>query len=150
MTNDGSINKRISKFALIGMIILPFGLFLAFLFIPVSARTSPASSSIWQNILSFTLLPLSVISPFASTILGILGIADIRKSREKIYGMPLAVFVSLFYPIIILDILLIVIGWLVFGEIEGWEIIPLVWFTLILVIDYFIVRFVWRAATRIR
>jgi len=64
--------------------------------------------------------------------------------------MPLAVFVSLFYPIIILDILLIVIGWLVFGEIEGWEIIPLVWFTLILVIDYFIVRFVWRAATRIR
>jgi hypothetical protein len=63
--------------------------------------------------------------------------------------MPLAVFVSLFYPIIILDILMIVIGWLIFGEIEGWEIIPLVWFTLIVVIDYFIVRFVWRATTRI-
>jgi len=64
--------------------------------------------------------------------------------------MPLAVFVSLFYPILALDLILFIIGWSVLSDIEGWDFIPLVWLTLVLVIDYFIIRSSWRAANRVK
>jgi hypothetical protein len=62
--------------------------------------------------------------------------------------LPLAVFVSLFYPIIVLDLILIFIGWTFLGTIEGASIIPLAWLFLILLIDYLIIRFAWRTATK--
>lgn len=149
MTTNGSPNRRISRFSIIGAIILPFGFFFVFLFIPVSTSTSATSATLWQNVLRFTLLPVSIIAPFASTALGLLGISEIRKSDGKIYGLPLAVFVSLFYPIILLDVLLFIVGWSLLGDIQVSSIIPLAWLTMVLVIDYIIVRLTWRAATRI-
>lgn len=140
--------QRISRAALIGAIILPFGLFLGLYFIPVSARTTPAPPATWQIILRYTLLPLSILAPFISTILGFIGISDIRNSKGKKYGMPLAIFVALFYPIIIITLVLLTIGWLFLGNIEGWDIIPVVWFFLVLVIDYILIRLVWKLATR--
>ena len=148
MTNNDSPNRRISKFSIIGAIILPFGFFFVFLFIPVSTSTSATSATLWQNVLRFTLLPVSIIAPFASTALGLLGISEIRKSDGRIYGLPLAVFVSLFYPIILLDVLLFIVGWSLLGDIQVSSIIPLAWLTMVLVIDYIIVRLTWRAATR--
>ena len=148
MTNNDSPNRRISRFSIIGAIILPFGFFFVFLFIPVSTSTSATSATLWQNVLRFTLLPVSIIAPFASTALGLLGISEIRKSDGRIYGLPLAVFVSLFYPIILLDVLLFIVGWSLLGDIQVSSIIPLAWLTMVLVIDYIIVRLTWRAATR--
>ena len=150
MTTNGSPNRRISRFSIIGAIILPFGFFFVFLFIPVSTSTSATSATLWQNVLRFTLLPVSIIAPFASTALGLLGISEIRKSDGRIYGLPLAVFVSLFYPIILLDVLLFIVGWSLLGDIQVSSIIPLAWLTMVLVIDYIIVRLTWRAATRIK
>ena len=149
MTNNDSPNRRLSRLSIIGAIILPIGIFLVFLLIPVSTSTSATSVTLWQNVLRFTLLPLSIIAPFASTALGLLAISEIRKSDGKIYGLPLAVFVSLFYPIILLDVLLFVVGWSLLGNIQVSSIIPLAWLTMVLVIDYIIVRLTWRAATRI-
>ncbi len=149
MTNNGSPNRRISRFSIIGAIILLFGFFLVILVIPVSASTSATTPTLWQNVLRFTLLPLSIIAPLASTALGLLGISEIRKSDGRIYGLPLAVFVSLFYPIILLDVLLFIVGWSLLGDIQVSSIIPLAWLTMVLVIDYIIVRLTWRAATRI-
>jgi len=149
LTNNDSPNRRLSRLSIIGAIILPIGIFLVFLLIPVSTSTSATSVTLWQNVLRFTLLPLSIIAPFASTALGLLGISEIRKSDGKIYGLPLAVFVSLFYPIILLDVLLFVVGWSLLGNIQVSSIIPLAWLTMVLVIDYIIVRLTWRAATRI-
>lgn len=143
-----SAGRRISRAALIGAIILPFGLFLGLYLIPVSARTTPAPPTTWQIILRYTLLPLSILAPFISTILGFIGIRDIRNSKRKKYGMPLAVFVALFYPIIFITLILFMLGWLFLGNIEGWNIIPLIWFFTVLVIDYFLIRVVWNIATR--
>jgi hypothetical protein len=64
------------------------------------------------------------------------------------YGLPLAVFVSLFYPIIVLDLILIIIGWTLLGSIEELSIIPLAWLFIILVIDYLIIRLTWRYANK--
>ena len=144
------MEKHASMRTIIGAIIIPFGLFLMLLIIPLSTSTSPTPVSIWQTILRFTLLPLSILAPFASTALGLLGISEIRNSKGGVYGMPLAVFVSLFYPILVLDLILFIIGWSVLGDIEGWDFIPLVWLTLVLVIDYFIIRTTWRAANRVK
>lgn len=145
---DNTTDQRISKAALTGAIILPFGLFLGLFFIPISARTTPAPPASWQILLRYTLLPMSVLAPFASTISGIIGIAEIRNSKSKKYGMPLAVFVGLFYPIIIITLVLLTIGWLFLGNIEGWNFIPVIWLFLVLVIDFIIIRVVWNFATR--
>ena len=147
-TTDTPKEKRTSRRAIISAILLPFGFFLLLLVIPLSTSTSSTPVSMWQTILRFTLLPLSILAPFASTALGLLGISEIRNSKGGIYGMPLAVFVSLFYPILVLDLLLFIIGWSLLSNIEGWDFIPLAWLTLVLVIDYFIIRTTWRAANR--
>lgn len=138
--------RKISRLAIIGAMLLPFGFFLFLLFVPISASTTPTSSSTWQIVLRFTLLPLAVIAPFASTALGFASISQIRNSNGSIYGLPLAVFVSLFYPIIVLSLIMAFVGWTFLGRIEGLSVLPLAWFFLILVIDYLIIRFTWRAA----
>ena len=142
------MEKHASRRAIIGAILLPFGFFLLLLVIPLSTSTSPTSVTMWQTILRFTLLPLSILAPFASTALGLFGISEIRNSKGGVYGMQLAVFVSLFYPIMVLDLILFIIGWSLLSNIEGWDFIPLVWLSLVLVIDYFIIRTTWRAANR--
>ena len=148
LSNDTSPERRISRLAIIGALLIPIGFFTVLLFFPLSRSTTPTSPSNWQIILRFTLLPLSVVAPIASTALGFISTSRIRNSHGTIYGLPLAVFVSLFYPIIVLDLILIFIGWTLLGTIEGLSIIPLAWFFLILLIDYLIIRFAWRTATK--
>ena len=145
---DQPQDRKVSRLAIIGAMLLPFGFFLILLFVPINASTTPQSPSTWQIVLRFTLLPLAVIAPFASTALGFASISQIRNSNGSIYGLPLAVFVSLFYPIIVLDLILAFLGWTFLGRIEGLSILPLAWFFLILVIDYLIIRFTWRAAKK--
>jgi E3 ubiquitin-protein ligase DOA10 len=62
--------------------------------------------------------------------------------------LALAVFVSLFYPIIVLDLILIFIGWTLLGNIEGWGFLPVIWLFFVFAIDYLIIRTTWRAASR--
>ncbi len=142
--DNTSTDRHVSRPAIIGVLILPFGFALVLLFIPLVRSTNLDPPSTWQIMLRYSLLPLSVIAPFASTILGFISISQIRKSNGKIYGLPLAVFVSLFYPIIILDLILIVVGWTFLGRLEGLSIIPLAWLFAILLIDYLIIRFTWQ------
>ena len=148
MSEEVSKESRISRRALLGVIILPFGFLLGLYLIPLSARITPAPPSTLQIIFGYMLLLLSIISPIAATTLGFLGIAEIRHSNGKIYGMPLAVFVGLFYLVIFTTAILFVIGWLIFGNIQGWDFIPVVWFFLVLVLDYLIIKAVWNVASR--
>jgi hypothetical protein len=148
MSEEVSKESRISRRALLGVIILPFGFLLGLYLIPLSARITPAPPSTLQIIFGYTLLLLSIIAPIAATTLGFFGIAEIRNSNGKIYGMPLAVFVGLFYPVIFFTAILFVIGWIFLGNIQGWDFIPVVWFFLVLVIDYLIIKAVWNVATR--
>lgn len=141
--------KRISRRATLGAIIIPFGFFFALLFTPLSASTSPTPVSTWQIIFRYTLLPMSILAPLASTVLGLWGVSEIRNSNGRIYGMPLAVFVSLFYPILILDLILFFVGATVFSDFEQYSIIPLIWLILVLLLDYLIIKTVWRAASKV-
>jgi hypothetical protein len=145
---DASPDRHISRLALIGAFLLPFGILLILLFLPEDQYTNLIFPRTWGPLLSYTLLPLAVVAPFATIVLGIISIYRIRRSNGAIYGMPLAVFVSLFYPLIVLDLILIFIGWKFLGRIEGPSIIPLAWFFLILVIDYLVIRFTWRAVNQ--
>lgn len=60
--------------------------------------------------------------------------------------MRLAVFLSLFYPIIVLNILLFVLGWSLLGRISASSLIPLAWLVIVLAIDYWIIRLTWNKA----
>ena len=148
LSNDTPPERRISSLAIIGALLIPFGFILVLLLFPLSRSTTPTSPSTWQTMLRFTLLPLSIIAPIASTALGFISISKIRNSNGTIYGLPLAVFVSLFYPIIVLDLILIIIGWTLLGDIQGWSFLPVIWLFFVFAIDYLIVRSTWRAANR--
>lgn len=147
-SENTTMKRQLSKYAIAGAAILPFGLLLVLLFIPVSATTGPTITPTWQIALRYALLLLAVIAPFASTALGFMSISQIRKSKSAIYGLPLAVFVGLFYPIIFLTLFLIFLGWTFLAPISGSSLIPLAWLFLILLLDYLIVRFSWSFAKR--
>lgn len=140
--------RRLSRLAIVGAAILPFGFLLVLSFIPITTSSTPAADPLWQLILRYFALLLAVIAPFASTTLGLIGISQIRRSDGELYGLPLAVFVSLFYPIVVLSVFLIVLGWSFLGTLSGSSLIPLAWLFAILLIDYLIVRLTWRAAKR--
>ena len=145
---DDPQERRISRLAIVGTAVLPFGFLLVLFFLPISTSSTPAAAPTWQIILRYLALLLAVIAPFASTALGFISISQIRRSNGEIYGLPLAVFVSLFYPILVLSLFLIFLGWTFLGPISGSSLIPLAWLFLILLIDYLIIRFTWRAAKR--
>jgi len=58
----------------------------------------------WVGILLMvTLLPLGFTAPFGTTILGWIAVAQIRRSVGKLYGLGLALFDGLFFPLLALD-----------------------------------------------
>lgn len=144
---DKSQERRISRLAIIGALLLPV-LFVILIFITLNSNTIFTSPSNWQILLRFIILLTAVIASFASIAFGFTSISQIRNSNGSIYGLPLAVFVSLFYPIIVLDVILIMIGFTLLGNIEGWGFIPVIWLFLVFAVDYLIVRTTWRAANR--
>jgi len=146
-----------SRKAIYGSIALPFGFLLILLFLPVSIQiiervdgrvVSAASPTVWQWIARFTILPAGIISPFISTALGLMAISEIRASKGRIIGMPLAVFVSLFYPIIVLDGLLFMLATALFGMKPWWNIVAPLVILVILLLDFLIIRQVWKTTSK--
>ena len=103
---------------------------------------------------------LGFTAPFGTTILGWVAVSQIRRSAGKLYGLWLAVFDGLLFPLLVLDVLI----WagLLFGlapTIEildralHWNVGRLDWIAISIVpaifilgvIDWFIIRAVWRA-----
>jgi len=142
----GPTKSRISRLAVIGALLLPLGLLVLIFSIPFNGDQSGFSPSSWPAALRIPLIVVGAIAPIASTVLGYLSIAQIRNSSGKLYGMRLAVFLSLFYPIIVLNILLFVLGWLLLGRISASSLIPLAWLVIVLAIDYWIIRITWNKA----
>jgi hypothetical protein len=119
---------------------------LGFAFMVSSISTGePPEVTIWQWIARFTILPLGVLAPFACTTLGCLGISRIRSSQGRLIGMPLAVVVTLLYPLLVLDGTLLFFGYSLADGSEYWRIYLAVTALIILVLDVFIIRAVWRA-----
>jgi predicted Ser/Thr protein kinase len=52
---------------------------------------------------------IAVAAPFGTTILGFVAIGQIRRSAGKLYGLPLAEFDALLFPLLLLDFLIMVV-----------------------------------------
>lgn len=137
MTHLPSESKpKISRYAVSGAIILPLGILALLL---VTATNLPGT-------LNALLIALGGIAIIASTSLGFLAIRQIRSTRGAHSGIRLAVFLSLFYPIILLDLLLFALGWSILGRLTTASLAPLVWLVVVILVDYWIVRISWNRA----
>lgn len=103
------------------------------------------SLSLFSVVFIVLLAAILVIASVSTTILGWVAVAQIRRSAGRLYGLGLALFDGLLFPLLALDAL---IGWLGF---LGWSRnydathnAPFVLFTCVIV-DFLIVRAVWRA-----
>jgi len=160
ISHQAAAKGRLSRAAIIGAVWAPLFLIVLLLFfwrvrVEVPPNSRPLGPTGWQIALRLTLLPLGVGAPFGTTILGLIAISQIRNSRGKLYGMGLAVADALFYPMLLLDAFIFYAFLRVFEfRPHPWEFqqhpgFAFVWLAalfVILAMDYWIVRSVWRAA----
>ncbi len=157
-----SVVPKVSRLAIVGAILLPFGiLMIVLLLVPVGSTTfSSVDGAVttskpvvawWQWLLRFTILPLGMLSPFASTALGVAAISQIRASKGLLVGKPLALIVALFYPLLVLDAIVLAImyqayGFLLdgFGFLALSEFLALTSIIVVAIIDLLIVLLAWR------
>jgi len=105
-------------------------------------------------IVPFLLLGFSSI--FGTTILGFVAISHIRNSLGRLYGMGLAVFDALLFPLLILDAAILACCLLVFQMLTTFPFTGmsrlafalLLAGTLCIVLDFLIVRWAWRKANK--
>jgi hypothetical protein len=58
---------------------------------------------LWHALLDYVIQPLGWAAPFATTVLGLLAIGQIQKAEGTKYGLSLALFDALLFPILLLD-----------------------------------------------
>ncbi|MBN2437533.1 MAG: biopolymer transporter ExbD, partial [Deltaproteobacteria bacterium] len=154
---------RISRTAMVGAVWALFVLGLlpmVFVSYQVPAGQEPTGPAWWQILLMILLIPAGLTAPFGTTLLGWIAVAQIRRSAGKLYGLGLAVFDGLFFPLLALDGL---IGWGVFlilesftpkpyqteqvsyGAAPGGAAVLLITLLVVILADGFIIRRVWRA-----
>ena len=98
-----------SRTAVVGACWAPLAFIVALFFFLAPDQNSVAVGSRqfvpgwWQNLLTFTLMSLCATAPFGTTILGWVAAAQIRRSAGRLYGMGLAVFDGLLFPLLVLD-----------------------------------------------
>ncbi len=132
----------------------------------VDSSSAPSGPEWWQTLLAFTLLPLGLTAPLGTTLLGWISVAQIRRSAGKLYGLGIAVFDGLLFPLLLLDILIgALLGYLavfVVALLKGASVDSvsinwsagdyLLWAlpTLLIVglVDWWIIRKVWRSVSR--
>ncbi len=95
------IAPRFSRTAIAGAIWCSFGFF-----IPVLAFVFELKSSLFAKLLMLIFATV----PFGTTILGWMAVSQIRRSAGKLYGLWLAVFDGLLFPLLALDWLISIGG----------------------------------------
>ncbi|MEO6435162.1 MAG: hypothetical protein ABIP55_05315 [Tepidisphaeraceae bacterium] len=106
-------DARLSLTAIIGALWAPlFFVMLLLSTVQVSVRVSgDQSEPLWRPLLNFTLLPLGVAAPFATTVLGLLALGRIQRSGGHLYGLSLALFDALIFPLLLMDMLVFWFFW---------------------------------------
>jgi hypothetical protein len=157
-----SSQPRLSKAALIGAVWAPWFFLAAFAFTlpagmnPAMRGFAPSGKTWLQVVLMITLIPLGLTAPFASTILGYVGLAHIRHSAGRLYGLGLALFDALLFPLLLLDGVVVLLLANVVGFLHSMvgfseNMVVFYWGVGLLIsvlLDFFIVRKVWRSCRR--
>jgi hypothetical protein len=91
---------------LIGAIWAP--LFFIMLLLSSVQLQTPTS---WQRPLQLIIVPLGWAAPFATTVLGLLALGNIQRSNGAQYGLSLALFDSLLFPLGLIDFILFWLCW---------------------------------------
>lgn len=173
-SNHPAVSPRMSKMAVVGALwapllllgLIPFYLFFAkSVAVPANVAMGPVHASMsWAGIvLAVVSIPLALLgatAPFGTTICGCVALGQIRRSAGRLYGLKLALFDALLYPLLLLDAILFFICLLIFRLVGGavFELVhvngialvlwPLLSLGVCAVADFLIVRACWRAATR--
>lgn len=159
LDEPADIVPKISRAAIIGAVFLPFGLVMAILFLlPVSFATfseidgvaveSMPQTAWWQWLLRFTVLPLGILSPFVTTISGLVAMSQIRASKGKLVGKPLALIDALFYPLLLLDglvlaLLFAIIASIPEGNLALTETMAMLGYLAVIILDVVVVAIAW-------
>jgi len=115
---------RLCKLPVIGALWIPLGLVVPAMYLML-VRVEPGNtgSSTYINpgeaILKIFLLGIGILgffSPFGSTLLGWIGISRIKNSGGRLHGLPLSLGVSIFYPLLALDLILCTAIYFLVGE----------------------------------
>jgi hypothetical protein len=113
---------------------------------PSPGPTEPPGPAWWQWLLILTVLPLGVSAPFGTTILGVIAINDIRRSRGHVTGLGLALADALLFPLLAVDALIVFASYNAGGDRWG----PLLSLTICAAVDGLIVWWACRAALAAR
>jgi serine/threonine protein kinase len=164
--------QRFSRKAIWGAVWAPlFFLVAVAVFMPfrvtVAPDSPPPGPAWWQIVLSVTLLPLGLTAPFGTTVLGWIAISQIRHSPGRLQGLGLAVFDGLLFPLLALDALICGVLFLLARaawyslaasppsdifqpgfEVQASLLGAGVILTIVAVIDFYVVRRVWRAVIK--
>jgi tRNA A-37 threonylcarbamoyl transferase component Bud32 len=163
------VRRRFSRAAIVGacwassFLLLPFLLALHFTRTLSDAVSAPGVPvDVAGTLLTVGPLVLFTMSSFfGTTILGLVAISHIRHSVGRLYGMGLALFDALLFPLLLLDAVIVAFCLFLFGI---FDVIPpvvlpfpgvfsivfavLLAAVLCIVIDFLIVRWAWRKANK--
>ncbi len=97
---------RMSRAAVAGAICAPFAaVFGAALWVLVAGKPYlPWIDDIWLWMLLFTLLALGILASLGTAILGGVALTQIRHSAGRLYGLGLALFDVMLFPVMVIDV----------------------------------------------
>jgi tRNA A-37 threonylcarbamoyl transferase component Bud32 len=156
------VEPRFSRTAIVGACWVPL-FFITFVlnFTTHAVQGEYHGPAWWQVLLLILLVPTGFTAPFGTTILGWVAVSQIRRSTGKLYGLWLAVFDGLFFPLLVVDGAIAWL-WVVLAKLFARQVLGLqnslfldvwdltIWVSLALaslaLVDWLIIRIVWRAA----
>ncbi len=172
-TRPGS---RFSRVAIAGAFWIPLVVLAAITWVSMMSESPRRHSVPWYvfdpggglrwyaNIAVFIILPLGLTAPFGTTILGWIAVSQIRRSAGKLYGLGLAVFDGLFFPLLALAVAIAGLWYWIIALVQRWvhstffdtwdnrsfdRLMVSLWVLLTVLLlalaAFFIVRAVWRA-----
>ena len=149
------IEPRFSRMAIVGAVWAAFALVAAAQpFLEACGVVLPAGSSLpangqWLWLLLRIVPALGCTAFFGTTILGWIAVAQIRRSAGKLYGLGLAVFDGLLFPLFMLDAVLISLPANGFAQADLLLVLTiLLALAVIVCLDIWIIRAVWRAVNK--
>ena len=104
-------DSRLSLTALAGALWAPL-FFIMLLLSSVQLEVKPGQAPpIWQRPVQLVVIPLGWAAPFATTVLGLLALGNIQRSHGAQYGLSVALFDAMFFPLLLVDFLVFWLSW---------------------------------------